>query len=284
MNSISILMLCYNQKGYLPAAINSVLSQFEVDTELIIIDPGSTDGSRDYLLRRAAMDSRIRLVLEPDKGPADGLEKAWKMATKDIVGCLNSDDIYLPKTFSRVLKAWERDPEAAILTASGFISEAGKVRMQLIDKYTPIRYALGVGLVLHQSTFYARKKLNERGIHFRSDNRTCWDAEILMDTYEAGLKISRVKDLWGIFRIHDESITGSKRIRDIYIQEHVALAERALGFRVNKFLFQVFQFYSRIWAVNRRIRARVGGWKLRKRMLTSYVSVEAEMGIHQIEA
>lgn len=76
--SISIIMLSFNQSEYLGAAMRSVLEQDSVDLELIVIDPGSTDGSREFAERLAGVDSRITLLFEPDDGPAHGLNKGFK--------------------------------------------------------------------------------------------------------------------------------------------------------------------------------------------------------------
>jgi glycosyltransferase involved in cell wall biosynthesis len=251
--SFSILMLSFNQVNYLETAINSVLSQYEVDLELIIIDPGSTDGSRELLKYRAQNDKRIRLVFEADAGPADGLRKGWLLARNEIVGCLNSDDSYLPHALKRVFESRVSNPNAAVLTASGYIYENGKYRLQNIDKYSSKRAGLGIGLVIHQSTFYVRKKLDDSYIVFNNMNKTCWDAEILMDVYDAGLTITKIRDCWGIFRIHSQSITGSRRLRETYLSEHLKLAERAFGRKIKPIEFKLFQLLSRVWAIQRRL-------------------------------
>ena len=251
----SILMLSFNQAQYISFAIDSVLSQPDVNVELIIVDPGSTDGSREIIINKANQDARIKLIFEPDSGPADGLRKAWDEASGKLVGCLNSDDLYLPYALMRVKETSLKNPKTDILTSSGYLFTERGYRFQNIDKYSPRRYALGIGLVLHQSTFYDRIKLNSANVKFNVHNKSCWDGEILMDAWFSGMRIHRFRDAWGAFRIHGESITGSQRLSDIYQNEHILLAERGLNIRVNKSVFEIFQLISRFWALSRRLRA-----------------------------
>ena len=94
--SISIVMISFNQVEFLAKAMYSVLNQESVDLQLIVVDPGSTDGSREFAQGVANKDDRVILIFESDSGPADGLNKGFKRAENEFVGYLNSDDIYLP--------------------------------------------------------------------------------------------------------------------------------------------------------------------------------------------
>jgi glycosyltransferase len=73
-------------------AIESVLSQTYKNIEYIVIDGGSVDGTLDLIL---SYEDRISIVLsEPDNGIYDAMNKGLKLASGDIIGILNSDDIY----------------------------------------------------------------------------------------------------------------------------------------------------------------------------------------------
>src|SRR6056297_1925233 len=89
----SIVTISYNQVEFLSQCIDSVFSQDVEDLEYIIVDPGSTDGSRELI---EAYSDRIVKVFEKDKGPADGLNKGFDVATGDVYGFINSDDYLLP--------------------------------------------------------------------------------------------------------------------------------------------------------------------------------------------
>jgi glycosyltransferase involved in cell wall biosynthesis len=75
---ISIVTISYNQAGFIAECIESVLAQDYHNFEYIIVDPGSTDGSREIIARYSDRISLI--VLDPDNGPADGLNKGFSLA------------------------------------------------------------------------------------------------------------------------------------------------------------------------------------------------------------
>jgi glycosyltransferase involved in cell wall biosynthesis len=92
-----------NQKQYIRRAIDSILTQ-PCPAEIIVVDGGSTDGSLDIL---ASYGSAIRYISEPDRGQSDAVNKGLKLATGEIVGWLNSDDVYKPDAFQHVRRAFE---------------------------------------------------------------------------------------------------------------------------------------------------------------------------------
>jgi len=89
---VSIVTISYNQARFLEQAIRSVINQDYPDIEYIVVDPGSTDGSRGIIEK---YQNRIdKIIFDPDEGPADGLNKGFAHATGDIFGFINADIIY----------------------------------------------------------------------------------------------------------------------------------------------------------------------------------------------
>jgi len=92
MNRISIVIAVYEAAGTIEDTISSITSQTYSDVEQIIIDGGSTDGTLDIINRHA--DRIAYFVSEQDKGIYDAMNKGIRLATGDIIGVLNADDIY----------------------------------------------------------------------------------------------------------------------------------------------------------------------------------------------
>jgi glycosyltransferase involved in cell wall biosynthesis len=90
---VSIVTPSYNMAGYLPATIESVLSQDYPRIEYIVVDGGSTDGSLEILGR---YHDRFRWFTGKDKGPSDAAHRGFLEARGEVFAWLNADDVYLP--------------------------------------------------------------------------------------------------------------------------------------------------------------------------------------------
>ncbi|MBT3321196.1 MAG: glycosyltransferase [Anaerolineae bacterium] len=113
MTLFSIITPSYNQADFLEQTILSVLEQDYADVEYLIADGASTDGSAD-IIRRYALDLSWWCA-EVDAGQADAINKGFSRAKGEIIAWLNSDDIYLPETFTKVAEIFAKNPDAGII-------------------------------------------------------------------------------------------------------------------------------------------------------------------------
>jgi glycosyltransferase involved in cell wall biosynthesis len=110
---ISVVTCCYNHVSFLERTITSVLNQNYPNLEYIVIDGGSTDGSKDIIQRYA---SRLAYwVSEPDAGQTHALIKGFNRATGDISTWLCSDDLFEPWTLREVANFFEARPKARVV-------------------------------------------------------------------------------------------------------------------------------------------------------------------------
>src|SRR3990172_4740583 len=110
---ISIVTPSFNQAEYLSACMESVLSQDYPRLEYLVLDGGSTDGTREVLERHAA-----RLTYwasEADRGQASAVNKGWARAHGEILGWLNSDDRLAPAALEQVARIYQSHPDAAMI-------------------------------------------------------------------------------------------------------------------------------------------------------------------------
>ncbi|HRI20775.1 MAG TPA: glycosyltransferase family 2 protein [Panacibacter sp.] len=89
---VSIITVVYNNEQFIADAIESVLSQSYADIEYIIIDGASGDNTLKII--EGYKDHVAKVVSEKDNGLYDAMNKGIKLATGDVIGILNSDDIY----------------------------------------------------------------------------------------------------------------------------------------------------------------------------------------------
>jgi glycosyltransferase involved in cell wall biosynthesis len=212
---ISIVTLSFNQRPYLGEAINSVLSQGYDELEYIIVDPGSTDGSRELI---ESYRSRIaHTIFEPDRGAADGLNKGFARATGDVFGFLNADDILFPGALHHVAGFFDAHPEYEMAMGNGYVIDGNgrKLRHVVARNFSVRRYLYGGTSWMQQSTFFRRGTFL-RSSKFNLQNRTCWDGELFVTMASLGARIGYVKaDLSG-FRLHVTSISGSGNNAEAY--------------------------------------------------------------------
>ncbi len=108
---ISVLMAVHNARRYLERGLRSVLRQTFPDFEFIIVDDGSTDGSRRLLERWARRDARIRLISRENRGLTRSLNEALSLARGEFVARMDADDVSLPTRFALQLDYLARHPE-----------------------------------------------------------------------------------------------------------------------------------------------------------------------------
>jgi glycosyltransferase involved in cell wall biosynthesis len=109
MLRLSVITPCYNHADYLGRNLASVHGQQgPFDLEHIVVDGGSTDGTVDLL---ETCEYEVRWVSEPDRGQAHALNKGLRMAEGDVIGWLNSDDLYLPGALAAVAEVFESEPD-----------------------------------------------------------------------------------------------------------------------------------------------------------------------------
>jgi len=225
---ISIITPSYNQLEFLKQTVESIRNQ-QVDCEIehIIIDGGSTDGTVEWL---KAAGEGIRWLSEPDGGQADAVNKGIRMAGGDIIGWLNSDDLYLPGTLQAVVDHFEGHPECRWLYGRcTIIDKDGRERWQWITRYKNSRLkSFSLNKLLRENF------ISQPAVFFRKD---LIDETGLLDTslhyamdYDLWLRFGRISPAGVIqknlseFRRHDasKSETGT---RDQFFEQY-AVAKR----------------------------------------------------------
>lgn len=115
MNSnplVSILINNYNYDRYLASAIDSVVNQTYIHTEIIVVDDGSTDNSHQII--NSYQDSIIP-VYQENGGQASALNTGFAVSQGDIICLLDADDLWLPSKIQEVVTAFHHNPQAAVV-------------------------------------------------------------------------------------------------------------------------------------------------------------------------
>ncbi|MGB3509303.1 MAG: glycosyltransferase [Microcoleaceae cyanobacterium] len=106
---VSIIINNYNYGNFLPEAIDSAFAQTYPNTEVIVVDDGSTDKSREII---HSYEQRIIPVLKENGGQASAFNAGFKACKGQIICFLDSDDYYLPEKVSKIVELFEQYPNA----------------------------------------------------------------------------------------------------------------------------------------------------------------------------
>lgn len=109
---ISVVTPSYNQGRFIERTIRSVLDQGVPGLEYFVADGGSTDETVEVLRR---FEDRLRFVSQRDGGQAAAVNAAIAATSGEVVGWLNSDDVYLPGALAAVLAYFDAHPEADVV-------------------------------------------------------------------------------------------------------------------------------------------------------------------------
>ena len=121
---VSIVTPSFNAAEFIEETIRSVLAQDYPRIEYLVMDGGSTDGTREILERYG---SRLQFVCEPDAGTSDAINRGFRKAKGEILAWLGADDLYLPGAVSAAVAALEEDPAAGAVYGGGYwIDETGR--------------------------------------------------------------------------------------------------------------------------------------------------------------
>lgn len=180
---ISIITVSYNSAATIRDTFESVLSQTYENIEYIVVDGNSSDDTVDIIKEyEPRFNGRIHWISEKDEGLYDAMNKGIRMATGDIVGTLNSDDIYPAKNIiATICDTFKSNPEIqSIYGDVRFVSydDIQKVVRYIRAKnFKPFRFRFGF-MPPHPSFFVYRKAYQEFGV-FYTDYHIAADYELL---------------------------------------------------------------------------------------------------------
>lgn len=99
MTTVSIIIPCYNGEKFINRCLNSILEQSYLDMEIIIIDDGSTDDSKQLIQKWKNIFSKknieIKYIYQNNKGPASAINTGLKYIEGKYLSLLDVDDIFL---------------------------------------------------------------------------------------------------------------------------------------------------------------------------------------------
>jgi glycosyltransferase involved in cell wall biosynthesis len=135
MPKVSVLIPSYNHARFLAQTIESVLAQSYHDFELIIIDDGSSDHSREIIQQYSTNDHRIKSWFhEHNQGIASTLNEGLEKALGQYIALLGSDDRWLPQKLATQMTLLENNEDLVVWSEGEIIDATGKATGELFTQ------------------------------------------------------------------------------------------------------------------------------------------------------
>lgn len=190
---ISIITITYNSEKTLEETIKSVMAQNYPDLEYIIVDGGSTDKTLEIAEKYKKYISKM--ISEKDNGISDAFNKGIAMATGDVVGIINSDDLLAEGALKAI--AEEMKEETDVFYGNGYrLYPDGHTRDYLSKDLKIFSYKMPL---VHPATFVRRKAYEKYGV-FRVEYKYCMDRDVLYRMYKGGACFQRTDKYLAYFR------------------------------------------------------------------------------------
>jgi glycosyltransferase involved in cell wall biosynthesis len=206
---VTVVTPSYNQGRFIRDTIESVLSQDYSPIEYLVIDGGSKDGTLDVLREYG---ERIFWISEEDDGQADAVNKGWRRAQGQVLGWLNSDDVYLPGAVSKAVASLNDHPDAGAVYGEGYhIDKEGKI----LERYPtePFdRNRLWETCYICQPTVFVRRSVLEAVSFLDKRLQYCMDYDLWFRIAKAHAMVY-VPDSFACTRFYSETKTLGQRAK-----------------------------------------------------------------------
>ena len=159
---VSIITVTYNSEKFLEDCILSVYTQDYPHIEHIVVDGWSTDNTIDIITRNS--DKLAHWLIERDKGMYEAINKGLALATGDVVGILNSDDMFSSKdVVSEIARCFEEEDIDSLYGDLQFVDQNNTDKIYRVWKSNAYRRSrFHYGWMPAHPTFYIRRKWVEQ--------------------------------------------------------------------------------------------------------------------------
>lgn len=195
MPKISFVVPVYNRVEWIGECLQGLLGQTVDDIEVVAVDDGSNDGTREFLQSWFAPKSKAKLVCnEKNMGAGRSRNAGIEAATGEIIAVCDSDDIYPVTRAERILKFFKDVPEGAMLNAPyvriGYNNEVLEKFEGCHFDHDAFKHDKSISFFCHPAAAYTKKDILEIGGYKPETEEKTDDFQLVEDWISAGKKIA----------------------------------------------------------------------------------------------
>lgn len=137
MKRISVAMISYQGAKYIEEQLDTILATLGDEDEVIVSDDGSTDGTREILVRYETKDMRVRMIDGPKKGVKANVENALRACQGEYIFLADQDDVWMPEKVEKVMSVLT-DPMVGLVVHDAIVTD-GTCQNVVLDSFYSLK-------------------------------------------------------------------------------------------------------------------------------------------------
>lgn len=207
---VSVVTPSYNQGQFIERTLRSVASQSGAQIEHVVFDGGSTDNTVAVL---KTFEPSVRWVSRKDKGQTDAVNQGIRATDGEIIGWLNSDDIYYPGAIERVVAFFEQNPDVDVVYG---LADHIDLEDHAFEDYPAEPWNLErlkeTCFICQPALFFRRRVVEKHGILDESLHY-CMDYEYWLRLGKAGVRFALIHEKLAGSRLYADNKTLGARVK-----------------------------------------------------------------------
>ncbi|MEM7760148.1 MAG: glycosyltransferase family 2 protein [Cyanobacteria bacterium P01_A01_bin.40] len=265
---VTIITVVYNNDIYIAETINSVINQSYSNIEYLIIDGGSTDDTLEII--KQYEDHIDYWISESDRGLYDAMNKGLALATGEIIGILNSDDLYLPTTVEQVVQEYQKQQQPCVIYGSmyKFADEYQTVSLHQGDLSD--RAFQNARILINHPTCFVHRTLYENWGGFNPEYEVGADRELMMRFHTHHATFINLRQPLAKFRLG--GTTSNQSLSKIFRRELIQEYKLLTSYQISTRRIVAVLCRKTVQSLRKWIFYHILGEKLTNQLIMSYVS------------
>lgn len=207
---VSVITPSYNQGQFIERTLQSVAIQEGAEIEHVVFDGGSTDNTVDVL--KSFLPS-VRWVSKKDNGQTDAVNQGIRSTDGEIIGWLNSDDVYYPGTIARVVAYFKTHPDVDVVYGMADHIDLNDLPFESYPSAPwNMEFLKQTCFICQPALFFRRRVVEQYGVLDDSLN-FCMDYEYWLRLGKAGVRFAYLEEKLAGSRMYPDNKTLGARVK-----------------------------------------------------------------------